>query len=242
MSSWSSFVETPPSLIMSSHLQDNIETDQDPENLEFSHSDITRQFYPEFGLNIKLKNRDFEVKSLLGKGEFETRSVSFTDVPVQLSIDAIREIFKDYNDIKEIAIIENGFIIDFYDIRESTRLRCDYHMAVFNDIPVTVVFAPAKLCEDRARPLNNGTLVIFNLPEGYDNQRLQNRFSDYGDIKQIRSTPSKKTQRFIEFYDTRAAEAALLKMNGKTLLANKITIEFSVPGGSRKSQSVERRH
>ena len=82
--------------------------------------------------------------------------------------------------------------------------------------------------------MNQGTIVVFNLDE-----TIQQLFNVYGEIKDIRSTPNKKHHRFIEFYDTRAAENALKGMNGTQLNGKKLKIEFSRPGGKESSFITE---
>jgi len=52
-----------------------------------------------------------------------------------------------------------------------------------------------------------------------------------GPIKELRDTPWKKNQRFVEFFDTRDAAKALKHMNGKQIHGKPIIIEFSRPGG-----------
>jgi len=53
---------------------------------------------------------------------------------------------------------------------------------------------------------------------------------DLGPVKELRETPLKKHQRFVEFYDVRDAAKALGEIHGKP-----VVIEFSRPGGhSRK--------
>lgn len=56
-----------------------------------------------------------------------------------------------------------------------------------------------------------------------------------GPIKELRETPSKKHQKFVEFFDVRDAAKALKEMNGKEIHGKPVVIEFSRPGGhSRK--------
>lgn len=58
---------------------------------------------------------------------------------------------------------------------------------------------------------------------------------DLGPVKELRETPLKKHQRFVEFYDVRDAAKALREMNGKEIHGKPVVIEFSRPGGhSRK--------
>lgn len=56
-------------------------------------------------------------------------------------------------------------------------------------------------------------------------------FDFIGPIKEMRDTPWKKNQRFVEFFDTRDAAKALKQMNGKEIHGKHVVIEFSRPGG-----------
>ncbi|XP_062110510.1 protein terminal ear1 homolog [Humulus lupulus] len=82
---------------------------------------------------------------------------------------------------------------------------------------------------------NQGTIVIFNLDSEVTASTLQDIFQSFGPIKELRETPSKKHQKFVEFFDVRDAAKALVEMNGREINGKQIVIEFSRPGGhSRK--------
>ncbi|POO02857.1 Splicing factor-like protein [Trema orientale] len=83
---------------------------------------------------------------------------------------------------------------------------------------------------------NQGTIVIFNLDSQVTTSALEDTLQAFGPIKELRETPSKKHQKFIEFYDVRDAAEALKEMNGKEINGKEVFIEFSTrPGGhSRK--------
>lgn len=81
---------------------------------------------------------------------------------------------------------------------------------------------------------NQGTLVAFNLDPAMPLEDLWAAFEVYGPIKELRETPSKKQHRFVEFYDTRHAVAALDGLDGKDLDGRRIKIEFSRPGGQAR--------
>jgi RNA recognition motif-containing protein len=53
-------------------------------------------------------------------------------------------------------------------------------------------------------------------------------------MKQIRETPQKRHHRFIEFYDVRAAEAALRSLNKSDIAGKRVKLEPSRPGGARR--------
>lgn len=51
---------------------------------------------------------------------------------------------------------------------------------------------------------------------------------------QIRETPHKRHHKFIEFYDVRAADAALRALNRSDIAGKRIKLEPSRPGGARR--------
>ncbi|KAK4740709.1 hypothetical protein SAY87_024297 [Trapa incisa] len=82
---------------------------------------------------------------------------------------------------------------------------------------------------------NQGSLVLFNLDPNVTADALRHIFEAFGPVMELRDTPYKKHQRFVEFYDVRDAAKALQEMNGKEILGKNVIIEFSRPGGySRK--------
>ncbi|XP_022775851.1 protein terminal ear1-like [Durio zibethinus] len=82
---------------------------------------------------------------------------------------------------------------------------------------------------------NQGTVVVFNLDPGVSTSKLKDIFQVFGPVKELRETPLKKRQKFVEFYDVRDAAKALREMNGKEINGKQVVIEFSRPGGySRK--------
>ncbi|PIN05652.1 Protein Mei2, essential for commitment to meiosis [Handroanthus impetiginosus] len=81
---------------------------------------------------------------------------------------------------------------------------------------------------------NQGTLVIFNLDPGVSTSHLKEIFEAFGPVKELRETPNKRNQRFVEFYDVRDAAKAMAAMNGKEIYNKTIVIEFSRPGGQCK--------
>lgn len=81
---------------------------------------------------------------------------------------------------------------------------------------------------------NQGTLVVFNLDPNVSTRCLKETFQAFGAVKELRETPLKRHQRFVEFYDVRDAAKALGEMNGKEIYGKQVDIEFSRPGGYGK--------
>ncbi|KAH6826680.1 hypothetical protein C2S53_005686 [Perilla frutescens var. hirtella] len=78
---------------------------------------------------------------------------------------------------------------------------------------------------------NQGTLVIFNLATGVSASSLKDIFQQFGPVKELRETPNKRYQRFVEFYDVRDSARAIAALNGRDIFGKNVLIEFSRPGG-----------
>lgn len=103
--------------------------------------------------------------------------------------------------------------------------------------------------------------MVFNLDSSVSNDELHEIFGVYGEIRevmgsfnyillayvknrikfidvyfclQIRETPHKRNHKFIEFFDVRAAEAALRALNRSDIAGKQIKLEPSRPGGARR--------
>ncbi|XWS60194.1 hypothetical protein CRYUN_Cryun07bG0014600 [Craigia yunnanensis] len=84
------------------------------------------------------------------------------------------------------------------------------------------------------KDVNQGTLVVFNLDSSVSTDEFQRRFGAFGEIKEIRGTPHNLNHKFVEFYDVRAAEAALHALNRSDIAGKQIKLEPSRPGGVRR--------
>ncbi|CAK7350283.1 unnamed protein product [Dovyalis caffra] len=132
-----------------------------------------------------------------------------------------------------------GFVmISYYDIRAARtamralqnkplrRRKLDIHFSIPKDNPSD-------------KDINQGTLVVFNLDPSVSNEDLRQIFGAYGEVKEIRETPHKRHHKFIEFYDVRAAEAALKSLNRSDIAGKRIKLEPSRPGGARKNLMLQ---
>ncbi|KAI5065430.1 hypothetical protein GOP47_0020125 [Adiantum capillus-veneris] len=84
---------------------------------------------------------------------------------------------------------------------------------------------------------NQGTLVLFNVDADLVLQELQKVFEKYGDVREVREAPTKRQHKFVEYYDTRDAEAAWAALNGQEVCGKCVKIEFSRQGGPMKKQN-----
>ncbi|KAL3511505.1 hypothetical protein ACH5RR_030906 [Cinchona calisaya] len=169
-------------------------------------------------------------------GEHPSRTLFVRNINSNVEDSELRTLFEQYGDIRTLytACKHRGFVmISYYDIRAARnamkalqnkplrRRKLDIHFSIPKDNP------PEK-------DVNQGTLVVFNLESSVPNDELRQIFGVYGEIKEIRETPHRSHHKFIEFYDVRAAEAALRALNRSDIAGKRIKLEPSRPGGARR--------
>ncbi|MQM01549.1 hypothetical protein Taro_034309 [Colocasia esculenta] len=170
-------------------------------------------------------------------GEHPSRTLFVRNINSNVEDSELRSLFEQYGDIRTLytACKHRGFVmISYYDIRAARtamralqnkplrRRKLDIHFSIPKDNPSD-------------KDINQGTLVIFNLDPSVSTDELHQIFGTYGEVKEIRETPHKHHHKFIEFYDVRAAEAALQSLNRIDIAGKRIKLEPSRPGGTRRS-------
>ncbi|XVF16811.1 hypothetical protein REPUB_Repub10bG0064400 [Reevesia pubescens] len=170
-------------------------------------------------------------------GEHPSRTLFVRNINSNVEDSELRSLFEQYGDIRTLytACKHRGFVmISYYDIRAARtamralqnkplrRRKLDIHFSIPKDNP-------------SEKDINQGTLVVFNLDPSVSNDDLRQIFGAYGEVKEIRETPHKRHHKFIEFYDVRAAEAALRALNRCDIAGKRIKLEPSRPGGARRN-------
>ncbi|XP_077250466.1 protein MEI2-like 4 isoform X2 [Tasmannia lanceolata] len=169
-------------------------------------------------------------------GEHPSRTLFVRNINSNVEDSELRLLFEQYGDIRTLytACKHRGFVmISYYDIRAAgnamralqnkplRRRKLDIHFSIPKDNP-------------SEKDVNQGTLVVFNLDSSVSYDDLRQIFGVYGEIKEIRETPHKRHHKFIEFFDVRAAEAALRALNRSDIAGKRIKLEPSRPGGARR--------
>ncbi|KAM5580029.1 protein MEI2-like 2 [Rosa sericea] len=170
-------------------------------------------------------------------GEHPSRTLFVRNINSNVEDSELRSLFEQFGDIRTLytACKHRGFVmISYYDIRSARtamralqnkplrRRKLDIHFSIPKDNP-------------SEKDINQGTLVVFNLDASVSNDDLRQIFGAYGEVKEIRETPHKRHHKFIEFYDVRAAEAALRALNRSDIAGKRIKLEPSRPGGARRN-------
>ncbi|CAH9104287.1 unnamed protein product [Cuscuta epithymum] len=170
-------------------------------------------------------------------GEHPSRTLFVRNINSSVEDSELKCLFEQFGDIRALytACKHRGFVmISYYDIRAARiamrvlqnkplgKRKLDIHFSIPKENPSD-------------KDVNQGTLVVFNLDPSVSNDHLQQIFGAYGEVKEIRETPHKQHHKFIEFYDVRAAEAALKALNKSDIAGKRIKLEPSRPGGARKN-------
>nr|GMD50984.1 protein MEI2-like 4 isoform X1 [Ipomoea batatas] len=171
-------------------------------------------------------------------GEHPSRTLFVRNINSNVEDSELQTLFEQYGDIRTLYTVckHRGFVmISYYDIRAALNAmkalqnkplrhrKLDIHFSIPKDYP------PEK-------DVNQGTLAVFNLEPSVSNDEIRRIFCVYGEIKEIRETPNKSLHKLIEFYDSRAAEAALHALNGSYIAGKQIKLEPSHPAGARQLQ------
>ncbi|XP_020110261.1 protein MEI2-like 4 isoform X2 [Ananas comosus] len=168
-------------------------------------------------------------------GEHPSRTLFVRNINSNVEDTELRALFEQYGDIRTLytACKHRGFVmISYYDIRSARnamkalqnmplrRRKLDIHFSIPKENP-------------SEKDINQGTLVVCNLDSSVTNDDLHQIFCVYGEIKEIGETPFKSNHKSIEFYDVRAADAALRALNRSDIAGKKIKLQPSCPGGAR---------
>ncbi|BFU20183.1 RNA recognition motif. (a.k.a. RRM, RBD, or RNP domain)/RNA recognition motif (a.k.a. RRM, RBD, or RNP domain), putative [Entamoeba histolytica] len=189
--------------------------------------------------NINDKNDRNKITEELNKleqfqyGEHPSRVLCVFNILSQYDPKELLCIFQQYGDVKTIyySTVQFGFIVViFYDIRSSRSAAKYLNGRCYRGHQLHIVFGiPIDINEGP----NHGTLVIFNIDKQTDDETLKTIFSKYGEIKEIRETPSRKYHKFIEYFDSRSSDVALKELNDIEINGRKIKIEISKPNISK---------
>ncbi|EAX91989.1 hypothetical protein TVAG_001580 [Trichomonas vaginalis G3] len=250
---WGDFVQTPPQ--MNSFVQLAM---QDSPDIPSTILPIYPSFMPrspslptflsqdptstlEF-LGLETPSNEKEVIDKRECPEIESRTIIIKNLPENVSLEFVKGFIPTTVPMKSVQKIQKKYVlIEFFDLRHAQYFRHHLDKQMLTGVPMEVRYSPPPPNSTPSqKPPNNGTIVLFHLDPSITNTQLESIFCSFGEIRQIRGTPSKPSQRFIEYWDTRCAQTALKTMNGKMLLGTKISIEFSIPGGLRKNFTKQR--
>ncbi|XP_041014345.1 protein MEI2-like 4 isoform X1 [Juglans microcarpa x Juglans regia] len=168
--------------------------------------------------------------------EHPSRTLFVRNINGNFEDSELKTLFEQYGDIRTLytACKHRGFVmISYYDIRAARNAMKALHNRPVRRRKLDIHYLLPK-DNPSEKDIDKGTLVVFNLDSSVSNDELHQIFATYGEIKEIRETPQRSLHKFIEFYDVRAAEAALHALNKSDIAGRRIKLEPCHTGGSRR--------
>jgi hypothetical protein len=163
-------------------------------------------------------------------GELESRSV-FVGFPAGMTIDQLQTTVARFGDVAETVRYSDAALVRFFDLRAARTMRRS--CIIFNGAQLPTWFGPHQSVANPKKPPNNGTIVLFRVPTSVTNGMIAREFAPFG-VREVRDTPTKPDQKFVEFWDSRGAEQARRSIDGKWKWGTKIAADFSLPGWYRR--------
>jgi RNA recognition motif-containing protein len=168
--------------------------------------------------------------------EQPSRTLFVRNINSNVEDSELKLLFEHFGDIRALytACKHRGFVmISYYDIRSALNAKMELQNKALRRRKLDIHYSIPK-DNPSEKDINQGTIVLFNVDLSLTNDDLHKIFGDYGEIKEIRDTPQKGHHKIIEFYDVRAAEAALRALNRNDIAGKKIKLETSRLGAARR--------
>ncbi|KAJ3434418.1 protein mei2-like [Anaeramoeba flamelloides] len=154
-----------------------------------------------------------------------SRSLHIGNLNQQISEKKLLSVFEQFGDVQSIRFESDNVIISYFDIRNSKEAKIVLQGSNLEGNVLDISYINPN--KNGSKNINQGTLVVFGLNEFISNKELEVIFSQYGQIREIRSTPNKVYHRFVEFFDIREAEIAMNHLNKTKIKTRRIKIELA---------------
>ena len=224
---WGLYLVTPPALL---HTPSSVSLDS--ENLTLSDSSNSNETVTKLGFVIPLDHKILSDQA--DAEELPTHVLLIEKIGSFMTKSNITELIESESYLRNFVVnSDDSLLLEFYDLHHSMYYRSFLSLVKYQTQNLKVKYGPPRKMGEDGKPPNNGTIILFHISSSITNAQLSSVFSEFGEIRQIRTTPKKTTQRFIEFWDIRAAEKAVSK-NGTIIFGYKVLITYSVPGGQRR--------
>ncbi|KAM3386735.1 hypothetical protein ACQJBY_009959 [Aegilops geniculata] len=168
-------------------------------------------------------------------GENPSRTLSIRNINTNVEDTELKLLFEQYGDIRTLytAYKHHGLVmISYYDIRSAERAMKALQSKPFRQWKLEIHYSIPK--ENPLENDNQGTLAVINLDQSVTNDDLRHIFGGYGEIKAIHGTSQNGHHKYVEFFDTRAAEAALYALNMRDIAGKKIRLERCCAGNGKR--------
>jgi hypothetical protein len=165
--------------------------------------------------------------------EIESRRVMISHIHAQTNREELEAALSKFGEVASIWFdaAEHCAAVKFYNLKDAHDLRREGIR--FHDRICFVAFGPTEAVADKKNPPNNGSIIVGGIGAGVADETVEEVFEAFGEVREVRGCPGKPSQRFVEFWDQKAAERAVLSLNKKMVskLDGRLWIQYSRPGG-----------
>jgi RNA recognition motif-containing protein len=147
----------------------------------------------------------------------------------------IHLLVQQFGDIQALhtACKNRGFImVSYCDIRAAQNAARALQNKLLRGTKLDIRYSISKENPSQ-KDTSKGALLVNNLDSSISNQELNRLVKSYGEVKEIRRTMHDNSQIYIEFFDVRAAAAALGGLNGLEVAGKKLQLVPTYPEGTR---------
>ncbi|XP_028765243.1 protein MEI2-like 1 isoform X2 [Neltuma alba] len=172
-------------------------------------------------------------KAKLPFGEHPSRTLFVRNINSNVEDSELETLFEQYGDVRTTytACKHRGFVmISYYDIRAAQNAMKALQNRSLRSRKLDIHYSIPKVNAPE-KDTSHGTLLLSGLDSSISHDELLQIFGFYGEIKEICESPEMNHDKFIEFYDVRAAEAALHALNKSEIAGRQIKLEPRHPRG-----------
>ncbi|KAI4336395.1 hypothetical protein L6164_014928 [Bauhinia variegata] len=173
-------------------------------------------------------------KGKLPFGGQPSRTLFVRNINSNVEDSELKALFEQYGEIRTTytACKHRGFVmISYYDLRAAQSAMKALQNRSLRSRKLDIHYSIPKINAPE-KDISHGTLVLSGLDSSVSNHKLHQIFRFYGEVKEIYETPELYHHKFIEFYDVRAAEAALHALNRSDIAGKQIKLEPGHPRGA----------
>ena len=182
-------------------------------------------------------HRNGERGSEQRRGEIPSRTILAGNISSNVEDYELKVLFEQFGNIEAFntACKNRGFImVSFYDIRAAQNAARALHNKLLRGTKLDIRYSlPTENSSEKDG--SKGAILINNIDSSISNEELNRMVKSYGEIKEIRRTMHDNPQIYIEFFDIRAAEAALGGLHGLEVAGKQLKLAPACPEGTRYS-------
>ncbi|KAL4322856.1 protein MEI2-like 4 isoform X1 [Arachis ipaensis] len=171
--------------------------------------------------------------------EHPSRTLLVKNVASDVGDSELKALFEQFGGIQRVynACKQCGFVLaSYYDIRAAQNAMQAHRNGFFGFRTFDIQYLIPK-DDPSMKEINQGTLAVSLYDLSITNNELRRMFRPFGEIKEIFETPQSPHHKLIEFYDVRAATAALEALNRNDTARKMLKVEPSLIGYSKRVSS-----